>query len=1024
MDSTNPDLWRRVFAAADIALELEPEKRIAFVKQCSIEDRVLGDELSFLLASGGSASLLDGTAAALVGPILSELDPLPVEALPQSSFGPYRIIRELGHGGMGAVYLAERSDDQYRKQVALKILPAWSAGDDRKVQRFLEERQILAALDHPEIAGLLDGGITPDGVPWFAMEFVEGVSIDRYCDERSLPIRDRLQLFVHVCAAVQYAHRNLVVHRDIKPANILITGEGRVRLLDFGIAKLLGGNPAELEVTIASERMLTPLYASPEQIRGEPISTATDVYSLGVLLNVLLTGRYPYCLSRWEHRDVSLAVLEQEPTQPSLAILRPGCSPRPNVTPEQVATTRGATTSRLRRQLQGDLDAIVLKAVEKEPSRRYATAEQLETEVSRYLTGQPVLARPKSRLYYARKFVRRNRTGVGITGAVTVLVLASGVVATIQASRIRTQAESIALERDRVKAVNKYLTNIFAGAAPGRPDRGVTGRDILDSASARLDGQRLADGDRAHLMLEMARTYHRLNLHDQARRLAERTVALHRSARPGSDADLAESLNLLGSVLLSQNQLGSAEIAYREALTLKRVALGPRHSSVARTLVGLSAVLRKRRRLTEAEAFSREALAIDNLQPGATPADVAQSTTGLARVLLDKGDHRGAASLFRRSLILVRQTRPEEHADVAAAVLDLAAALKIADEHSAADSLVRYGVGLYQRLLSTAALGGASDVGTADAARLHSGVTAAVQQALADQPPPQPNAPATGPSGRSQIAFTSDRDGPDPVGDLGNQEIYVMNVDGSGQRRLTYNDAVDQAPSWSPDGKRIAFTSRREGGFEIFVMNADGTGQKRLTRLTQRGFGATQAAWSPDGTRIAFRSRSRHDIYVINADGTGLANLTRHPAADDGPSWSPDGRKIAFVSDRDGNFEIYVMDSDGGNVVRLTRNEARDQQPAWSPDGRRIAFHSNRDGDQEIYVLNSDGSQPVRLTSNPGEDGSASWSPDGREIVFHRRTLGHLQIYRMNADGSNPRRLTELSSMVFNAFPDWGPRQR
>ncbi|MDP9206684.1 MAG: tetratricopeptide repeat protein, partial [Gemmatimonadota bacterium] len=893
--------------------------------------------------------------------------------------------------------MAERSDDQYQKRVALKVLPlpSWRAGDDRPIQRFLEERQILAALEHPGIAGLVDGGVTPEGLPWFAMELVDGVKIDRYCDEHSLSVEDRLELFCQVCAAVQYAHRNLVVHRDLKPANILVTADGRIRLLDFGIAKLIGGDTAATDLAASGERLLTPLYASPEQIRGEPTSTASDVYALGVLLNVLLTSRYPYDLVSSKQKDVALAVLEQAPVPPSVSVLRAnGALVRntPVTTPDQNATVPSTSVAKLSRRLRGDLDSIVLKAVEKEPSRRYATAEQLESDVRRHLAGLPVLARAGSRSYYARKFIRRHRAAVAVAAALAVLVLTFTVVATVQRSRIRAQAERIAIERDRAKEVSRYLINLFQTATPGRPDRGVTSRDILDSATAHIDQQRLANPERAQLLYEMAGTYHRLNLHDKARSLVERSLALRRSLQPRRDLDIAESLNLLGSVLLAQGQLAPAEKAYTEALALRRQALGPGDSAVARTLVGLASVLRAQHRLSEAELLAREAMATDHARRGDARADLAQSTSALGRVLLDKGDHRGAAVLFRRALALMRETHPEEHVDVASGVFDLAAALKSAGD-PAADSLFRYGLGLYHRLLSVAALSGATDITVPVTARTHEDVTAPVQRAFAEPSVPRTVASGAATPDHSLIAFSSDRDGPDPIGDMGNQEIYVMNADGSDQRRLTFNDGVDTNAAWSPDGKMIAFTSVRAGAVEIYVMNADGTGARRLTNQTASGLGAIDPKWSPDGRRIAFRTRSRPDIYTVNVDGTGLTNLTHHPGPDVSPAWSPDGHKIAFVSERDGNPEIYLMDPNGENLIRLTHTDSREGIPAWSPDGRHIAFNSNRDGDPEIYVMNADGSHPVRLTSNPGQDAYASWSPDGRRIAFHRRVLGHLQVY-------------------------------
>ncbi|HJP59596.1 MAG TPA: serine/threonine-protein kinase, partial [Gemmatimonadaceae bacterium] len=464
--SDRTQFWRDVFAAADGALELGPEDRHAFVEECIERDPAVGAELKSLIDNVDQRSVLEAPATLFAAPFLHATTDDPItedlelaDSLPP--FGPYRVRRELGSGGMGMVYLAERSDDQFRKDVALKVLPRWSGGSRNRIQRFIEERQILATLDHPGIARLLDGGVSADGLPWFAMEYVDGEPIDRYCERRQLSIEQRLALFCDVCSAVQYAHRNLVVHRDLKPSNILVTADGRVVLLDFGIAKLIvDGDNGDHAAKATVDRLLTPLYSSPEQIRGEQASTAADIYALGVLLHTLLTGSNPYKLSSFEGYEVARAVLEQEPERPSVTAARLGLPPK------QV------------RRMQGDLDAIVLRAMSKEPTRRYATVEQLGADIRRHLSGLPVLARPDSRSYVLKKFIARHRAGVAMASAAAAVLIAFATVMAVQRSHIRAQAARIARERDRAEAIGQGLANIFRHVAPG--DSGITAREVLD----------------------------------------------------------------------------------------------------------------------------------------------------------------------------------------------------------------------------------------------------------------------------------------------------------------------------------------------------------------------------------------------------------------------------------------------------------------------------------------------------------------------------------------------------------------
>jgi serine/threonine protein kinase/tetratricopeptide (TPR) repeat protein len=416
----DPEKWERVKALFQSALERAPTEREGFLAQASGGDRSLRAEVESLLASHQNAHHFVG----ILSQPLAANSPAPEiqDPLIGRLIGSYRVVRQIGRGGMAIVYLGVRADDQYRKQVAIKlVLPGF---DTKEVlRRFRNERQTLAGLDHPNIVRLLDGGNTDQGLPYLVMDYVDGVPIDHYCDLHRLPTTERLQLFRQVCAAVTYAHLNLVIHRDLKPSNILVTAEGVPKLLDFGIAKLLNPELARtLLITQTNLRLMTPEYASPEQIRGESITPATDVYSLGVILYELLTGHRPYRLKLRTPLEVEKAICEAEPRKPSTAvtcseeIADPDASTVTTITPEQVSRTRDGDTQKLRRRLVGDLDVIVLKALCKEPQRRYASVHDFSEDIRRHLEHLPITARPSKFTYQASKFLRRHKEAVIPTG--------------------------------------------------------------------------------------------------------------------------------------------------------------------------------------------------------------------------------------------------------------------------------------------------------------------------------------------------------------------------------------------------------------------------------------------------------------------------------------------------------------------------------------------------------------------------------------------------------------------------------
>jgi eukaryotic-like serine/threonine-protein kinase len=442
MTTLSSDRWRRLQALLDELLDLPPDERESTAATLAADDYVLHAELLRLLRAGARTNdFLSRPAVELGASFVSTPPPQPTDQVHGRQIGHYRILKEIGRGGMGAVFLAERADDQFRQLVALKLLPH-EGQDEIAIRRFVEERQILATMDHPAIARLIDGGLTDDALPYFVMQYVDGVPIDRYCDEQRLTIEKRLRLFCEVCAAVQYAHGKLVVHRDIKPSNILVTASGDVRLLDFGIAKLLSAGSDS--ITSSGARIMTPEYASPEQVRGESVTTATDVYSLGVLLYRLLTGQRPYRVTGSSPWEIERAIVEEEPRPPSGLV-----GELDSETATAVAAARETTRERLQRLLSGDLDVIVLRALHKLPDHRYDSVEQLSTDVRRYLDGRPVVARRDTLGYRVRKFAGRNRTAVAASALAIIALLAGTAFSVWQARHALMQARIAAAERDR-----------------------------------------------------------------------------------------------------------------------------------------------------------------------------------------------------------------------------------------------------------------------------------------------------------------------------------------------------------------------------------------------------------------------------------------------------------------------------------------------------------------------------------------------------------------------------------------------
>lgn len=446
--------WQKIDEIFQAVLDCAPDRRTALLESSCGGNAELRNEIESLLTAYEKVHF---TVSSVFQDGMKLLDQQASKEGVGRRIGPYQVLREIGHGGMGSVYLAARADDAYQKFVAIKLIRRGM--DTDIVRRFHTERQILATLDHPNIARLLDAGSTEDGLPYFVMEYIEGDPIDKYCDEHNLNITERLKLFQGVCMAVRYAHQNLVIHRDIKPGNVLITKDGVPRLLDFGIAKLLAPGTVP-DQSLTRIHPLTPQYASPEQIRGQVVTTASDVYSLGVLLYVLLTGQRPYRGAMSSAAEIERSICEEEPEKPSSVVLNKKAIRKSDegITPILISRTRESTPERLRRRVHGDLDNIVLKALRKEPQRRYASAEQFSEDISRHLANLPVIARRETPGYLAAKFVARHRTGVA-AAALVLLVLVAGIFGTSWQARV-ARAERARAEQ-QFNDVRKLATSFL-----------------------------------------------------------------------------------------------------------------------------------------------------------------------------------------------------------------------------------------------------------------------------------------------------------------------------------------------------------------------------------------------------------------------------------------------------------------------------------------------------------------------------------------------------------------------------------
>lgn len=648
---------RHILTVVDTILSLPPDEREPYLTEVCGEDAILREEVGQLLESiRESETFWDGWeewSQRQVHNLFQSIDAHEQDVV-QEHIGPWRLVRLLGRGGMGTVWLAERADGSYEQRAAIKLLhygrEIGESASERtsSIRRFEQERQILARMDHPNIARLYDGGLTDDGRPWLAMEFIDGQPVTDWCRQHESSLKQRLHLFEEICEAVRYAHKNLIVHRDLKPENILVTEEGHVKILDFGIAKLLD------EELTASQRLRTRTgiramsleYAAPEQISGEPVTTATDAYSLGLLLYELLTGSYPFNLEGKNLRQIEQILRDEEPGRPS---------------------TRNDT--RLR-DLHGDLDAITLKALRKEPDQRYESAGHLLDDIEKYRSNLPVSARGDTFRYRAGKFYNRHRGK--LAAGFIVLV---GIISLISFYTYRITEERNEAQKEAAKAmvVKTFLIELFEVSDPSR-SRGdtITALALLDKSATRIEALSGQPEVQATMMNAMGQVYRNLGNYDRAEMFLANALFLRRELPKPKPEQISETLHHLGILYQIKYEYEKAEPLLGEAVTLRRKHLGKAHPALASSLLEWAKVLRNQGQADSAELAYRQALTIHRQHTEENIPEVATILYGLAVVNHDQGNYVTADSLFQEAVLLYRMLPQEIDPNMAASLLALA----------------------------------------------------------------------------------------------------------------------------------------------------------------------------------------------------------------------------------------------------------------------------------------------------------------------------------------------------------------
>jgi len=672
-----PSRWEKIKEIVGTALERDPAHRASYLDEACAQNPTLRTEIESLISAYDQPED-DLSQSPLASPLL-------ISAAALQSIGPYRLLKILGEGGMGQVWLAEQTSP-VRRQVALKLIRSGML-HSVALQRFQAERQSLAIMDHPCIAKVFDAGAAPGGQPYFVMEYVEGVPITQYCDQKKLPLPDRLRLFIQVCEAVQHAHRKAIIHRDLKPANILVVeidGKPRPRIIDFGIAK--AAVPSEPDATLFTQAGVllgTPGYMSPEQIDPtvRDVDTRTDVYSLGVILYELLTGSLPFNTQQ----------LKKQPLDKLLRLIREEDPPSPSTKVDadsdktiESADLRGLQPAQLVTLLRGDLDWVTMKALERDRDRRYGSPSELAAEIERYLQNRPVFARPASASYRLRKYVRRHGVAVAVASGGLALLVAFAVMQGVQLRRITR-------ERDRANRITEFMTSMFKVADPNEArGNSITAREILDKSSKEIETGLAKDPQlQAQLMGTMGQVYASMGLFPQGQAMLERAVQTGRRIGGPYDPDALRAMSYLSFLLLRQGRYADAEKLFKEAIPGQERVFGANDAITLNTRRYLASVLEFEGKYTEADSVMTKVLADDRRALGTENAETLRAMNVMANILDDEKRLPEAERLYRQTLEIQIHTLGPDAPETLTSASNLAGALQELGRLDEAEKLQR-----------------------------------------------------------------------------------------------------------------------------------------------------------------------------------------------------------------------------------------------------------------------------------------------------------------------------------------------